>query len=279
MTRPATAIRAAIILVAALLAIAVQPAAAQRALIDAHVHYSHDAWDMLPPDKAVAVLREAGLRRAFVSSSSDDGTQMLYRLAPDLVVPVLRPYRKRGETGTWFLDDSVPAMLEARIAANRYAGIGEFHVFGADADRPVMQRVIALAREHRLFLHAHSDDEAVRRIFARDPEARVLWAHSGFADPATVRAMLERYATLWCDLAFRSEQASDGKVAPQWRALFEDFPERFMLGTDTYTPERWFYVVEHARWSRGWLDDLPDDLAENIAWRNAERLADWALKK
>ena len=74
-------------------------------------------------------------------------------------------------------------------------------------------------------------------------------------------------------------QASDGKVAPQWRALFEDFPERFMLGTDTYTPERWFYVVEHARWSRGWLDDLPDDLAENIAWRNAERLADWALKK
>ena len=29
-------------------------------LIDAHVHYSHDAWDGLPPKEAVAVLRRAG---------------------------------------------------------------------------------------------------------------------------------------------------------------------------------------------------------------------------
>ena len=58
-------------------------------MVDAHIHYSHDAWDMLPPDKAVAVLRQAGLALAFVSSSSDDGTQRLYAQAPDLIVPVL----------------------------------------------------------------------------------------------------------------------------------------------------------------------------------------------
>ena len=254
-------------------------AAAERPIIDAHVHYSHDAWEMLPPADAVGLLRQAGLKRAFVSSSSDDGTLKLLAEAPDLIVPVLRPYRRRGETGTWFRDDSVPAMLEARLAANAYAGIGEFHVFGADADTPVMQRVIALARQHRLFLHAHSDAEAVRRIFARDPQAHVLWAHSGFDDPATIRAMLERYPTLWCDLAFRSEQARDGKVEPHWRTLFEDFPDRFTLGTDTYVPERWHYVVEHAAWSRAWLEDLPAALADNIAWRNAERLADWAMSK
>lgn len=269
---------ATICLVLALLPMA-GAAWAQRALIDTHIHYSHDAWEMLPPAKAIEVLREAGLKRAFVSSSSDDGTQMLYRLAPDLVVPVLRPYRRRGETGTWVRDDSVPAMLEQRLDAYTYAGIGEFHVFGDDADLPVMRRVIELAHRHRIFLHAHSDSAAVERIFARNPQARVLWAHSGFDHPGRIRALLERFPNLWCDLAFRSEQASDGSVEPAWRALFEAFPDRFMLGTDTFAPERWFYVVEHAAWSRAWLNDLPVELAENIAWRNAQRLADWALKQ
>ena len=80
---------------------AVASVQAQTPLADAHIYYSHDAWDILPPAEAIKVLRKAGLRRAFVSSSSDRGTQMLYRLAPDLIVPVLRPYRRRGELGAW----------------------------------------------------------------------------------------------------------------------------------------------------------------------------------
>ena len=39
------------------------------------------------------------------------------------------------------------------------------------------------------------------------------------------------------------------------------------------TPERWHYVVEHASYSRKWLAELPAELADNIAFRNAERLA------
>ena len=58
----------------------------------------------------------------------------------------------------------------------------------------------------------------------------------------------------------------------EWRALFTEFPDRFTVGTDTYTPERWYYIGEHATWSRAWLADLPAPLAERIAWRNAEAL-------
>ena len=43
-------------------------------IFDAHLHYSHDAWERLPPTEAVALLRQAGLKAAMVSSSSDDGT-------------------------------------------------------------------------------------------------------------------------------------------------------------------------------------------------------------
>ena len=53
---------------------------------------------------------------------------------------------------------------------------------------------------------------------------------------------------------------------------FLEFPDRFLVGTDTFTPERLHYIAEHARWSRQWLSDLPRDVAEKIAFRNGERL-------
>ena len=132
--------------------------------------------------------------------------------------------------------------------------------------------MVQLAREHKLFLHSHSDADAIERQFKQDPNARILWAHAGFETQEKVREMLRRHPQLWCDLAFRSDHATAGKVEAGWRAAFLEFPDRFMLGTDTYTPERWYYVVEHARWSRQWLADLPRDVAERIGWKNGEAL-------
>lgn len=247
-------------------------------LIDTHIHYSHDTWDMLPPTKAVQVLRDAGLKKAFVSSSSDKGTQRLYRAAPDLIIPVLRPYRKRGELSTWFKDESVIDLLASKLANNTYAGIGEFHIFGDDANLPVMRAVVKLASKYKIFLHAHSDAQAIKNLFSQDPNARILWAHSGFERPEIIDEMLGLYPNLSTDLAFRSKHASNGKVDSDWLALFTKYPLRFMVGTDTYAPERWYYVIDHADWSRSWLNSLPLTLKQNIAYKNAQMLAQWALK-
>jgi hypothetical protein len=256
----------------ALCALAGRAGAAEPPIFDAHLHYSHDAWETVPPQEAVAILRKAGLKRALISSSGDDGQQRLLALAPDLVITELRPYRSRGEIGTWFRDESVIGYLEDRLKRYRYAGIGEFHLYGADADLPVPRRMVQLARERGLFLHAHSDVEAVERLFRQWPEARILWAHSGFERPEKVREMLRKHRNLWCDLAFRTDHARGGKVDADWRAAFLEFSDRFMVGTDSFTPERWHYIGEHASWSRQWLADLPPDVAERIAWKNGETL-------
>jgi hypothetical protein len=247
-------------------------AGAELPIFDAHLHYSHDAWDVLPPKDVIAILKKAGVRRALVSSSGDDGQQRLKAEAPDLIVTELRPYRSRGDTGTWFLDETVPGYLEQRLQKFRYAGIGEFHLYGADADLPVPRRMVQLAKQYKLFLHAHSDADAVERLFRQWPEAKILWAHAGFDRPENVRAMLRKYRNLWCDLAFRTDHGSGGKVDAEWRKAFLEFPERFMVGTDSFTPERWHYVIEHAGWSRAWLADLPKDVAERIAYKNGEAL-------
>ena len=264
------ALRAAFVCVLALAAGAVR--AAELPIFDAHLHYSHDAWEVVPPKVAIELLRKAGLRRALVSSSNDDGNQKLYAEAPDLILPSLRPYRSRGETSSWVRDPGVVPYLETRLAKYRYVAVGEFHLFGADADLPVPRRMVELARQNKLLLHAHSDVDAVERLFRQWPEARILWAHSGFDSPERVREMLRKHRNLWCDLAFRSDHGSGGKPTPEWRAAFLEFPDRFMVGSDTFTPERWPFVVEHAKWSRAWLADLPRDVAEKIAYRNGEAL-------
>ena len=246
--------------------------AAELPIFDAHMHYSHDAWEVLPPDKALALLRQAGVTRALVSSSGDDGQQRLAQLAPDLILPSLRPYRQRGDQGSWFRDESIKTYLEERLAKHRYVAIGEFHIYGADADLPVPRHLVQLARRHGLVLHSHSDADAIERQFDQWPQARILWAHAGFDTPQRVRAMLAKHPRLWCDLAFRSDHAPGGELDPEWKQLFLDFPDRFMVGTDTFTPERWPYVVEHSRWTRQWLAQLPAAVAERIAHRNGEAL-------
>ncbi len=241
-------------------------------IADAHVHYSHDSVEMTPPQRVIELMRAANLKFALVSSSDDRGTQLLTELAPELIIPGLRPYRRRGELNTWYTDEKALAYTERLLKTNRYASIGEFHLYGDTADLPIPKRIVELAAQHNLVLHAHSDAEAVEKLLAQNSAVKVLWAHAGFDDPATISDMLSKHDRLWADLAFRSEVGSGGSLSPEWAALFHEHPQRLMLGTDTYTPERMYFVPEHAAGARTWLATLPEELAENIAWKNAYNL-------
>ena len=241
-------------------------------IFDGHLHYSHDAVEMIPPEKAVAILRAAGLKYAVISSSNDEGTQKLRALAPDLILPALRPYRSRADTSSWLQNEAIIPYLKERLAKYRYVAIGEFHVSGDQARQPIMKATVELAKQHQLVLHAHSDAQAIEILFELNPAATILWAHSGFDQPAVIGPMLKKYPRLFADLAFRSDYVSSGELDPTWRQLFDQYPDRFIAGTDTYTPERWAYVGDYAQWMRQWLSKLPSPLKEKLAYQNGEAL-------
>ena len=44
-----------------------------------------------------------------------------------------------------------------------------------------------------------------------------------------------------------------------------------MVGTDTFSPERWYYIIDHANWSREWLADLPHEVAQKLPIRMLKR--------
>ena len=241
-------------------------------VFDAHIHYSHDVWDAIPPEEAIRRLRAIGVKRALVSSTSYEGTQKLYQADPDFVVPSLRPYRKRGTLDSWMYDESVIPYLKERLQKYHYAAIGELHIDGEQAYTPVMQEIIRLAKQYKLILHVHSDAQAVKFIFEQDPGARILWAHAGFDYAYIISKLMDKHRNLWADLSFRYEIINNGRIMPAWQKLLTEHGDRFLLGIDTYTPQRWLNIDNIMQQQQELLAALPADIARKIAYENGERL-------
>ena len=175
--------------------------------------------------------------------------------------------------GTWPNDPAAQAYVEERLKRGIYRGIGEFHLSAAQADAPVVRRFAELAAQHQLFLHAHADDGTIDKLLRLYPQVRILWAHAGMSAPAaTVEQLLEQSANLWVELSLRFDIASGGRLDPTWHAVFVKYPDRFMVGTDTWVTSRWNDIVPGMQNIRSWLGQLPRDVAEGIAYRNAARL-------
>jgi len=244
-------------------------------IFDAHLHYNAEAVVAYPVPAALETVRRHGVRAILATSVPNDGTRALFgaQSAEVRVVPFLRPYRSDADRTTWFRDAQTLALIETELARGYYRGLGEFHVFGDDARSDVVARIVDLAVGRGLYLHAHCDEAALERIFGHNANARIIWAHTGFnTPPDRVAQWFERHPTLWGELSYRYDMTENGVLKTQWRNLLLRYRDRFVIGSDTWTNDRWERYGEIIDWYRGWLSQLPDDVARAIAWTNAERL-------
>jgi predicted TIM-barrel fold metal-dependent hydrolase len=250
-------------------------------IFDAHLHYNDEARAPFPLPSVLALFREHGVRTILATSRPNDGTRALAEAAraspasAPRVVPFIRPYRNHADRATWFRDPAIYALIERELARDiDWRGIGEFHVFGAaDAGTPQVRRIVDLAVSRGLWLHAHCDEAALEALYRHDPRAKFVWAHSGFTvPPARLAEWLDRHPTLVGELSYRYDVTSEGRVTEAWRALFARHPDRFVLGSDTWINERWSSYGEILALYRGWLAQLPQDVAAAIAHGNGERL-------
>ena len=269
---------AAPLLMAALLAVALfRPGAAGEPMpiFDTHAHYSRAAWATYGPVAVLAAMDAAGVRRALVSSTPDDGTLRLYRAGAGRIVPMLRPYHDDVTPSNWARHPDVRAYLEERLAMGVHRGIGEIHLYDEKAARaPAVAWLAGTAVVRNLFVHVHSDAAPLRALLAIDSGLKVLWAHAGMsAPPAVIGELLAGHPRLWTEVSFRGfDIAPGGKLDAAWRDLLVRHRDRFMVGTDTYVTGRWDAYGDLIEEHRRWLAQLPRDVAEAIAWGNAARL-------
>jgi hypothetical protein len=272
----AAAAAAVVLLAAAPLRAAEEPIE----IFDAHLHYNWEPKPFYDVDQVLALFKKHRVTGILATSRPNDGTHALMDATKDgkaaglWVVPFLRPYRVRPDIQTWFNDPTIFDLIQDEYKRGYYRGLGEFHLSGKAADTEWVKKAVNFAVAHDLYLHAHADDEAVEILMRHNPRARIIWAHTGFGlSSARVAAMLATYPQLWGELSYRSGiTANGGQLTPEWRGLFEKYPDRFLLGSDTWISERWASYGAIMAEYRGWLKQLSPDVAKQIAHGNARRL-------
>lgn len=242
-------------------------------IFDVQLHYNREAWEYFSPRAIVGTLKRLNIRNAAVSSAPNEGTFRLRDAGALELLPLLSPYRTADDRTTWFTDEGVIALMRNELSSHSWRGIGELHLLDGQVKGPVVRFVVEEAARRNLVVLAHSDVEGLKQLFALEPRLRILWAHAGMtATPIAIDGMLYRYRNLWVELSHRTDMVDNGEPKPEWRDLLLRYPGRFMVGSGTYDNSYWYEYRYIMAGIREWLRELPPEVAEDIAYRNAERL-------
>jgi amidohydrolase family protein len=129
----------------------------------------------------------------------------------------------------------------------------------------------------------HANIEAFERLLAHNPRAKVIWAHLGsdFTGYRTVeldRRLLQAHPNLYIEIKTDPEAPgknypldANGKIKPEWRKLFTDFPDRFVIGSDQHYPEP---KDADKRWQETILlfNQLPEAVRRKIGTENVAHI-------
>ena len=146
-------------------------------------------------------------------------------------------------------------------------------------------KILEVAAKHKtpVVIHDELNAEAAKALEAAlsaAPAATIVLAHGGESTPATLEGLLERHPNLVVDLSGMHFQRTPalatekGPLDPAWRALIVKRPDRFVMGIDVWAA-RLFEPAMLDRlmtWTRRILGELPPEVAERIAHRNAAAL-------
>lgn len=220
---------------------------------------------------------------------------------------LLKIFFRHGVEGTEDADNGMfqklMAELEEDFAAGRLKGIGE--IFGNNRtsnpkpklrrksriDAPTYKAMLDLAARFDgvIQIHVQMDEDSIQQLEGladHNPDGIIVWAHCGSnSHPEQVRAVLQRHGNIFCDLSARhrpklpprviamrphSEIFTAGSLDAGWKALIEDMPDRFMVGTDTKTEAHYDQGIETIR--SGLLANLSAQTARKVAYQNAQKL-------
>ena len=172
--------------------------------------------------------------------------------------------------------DDLLLFLLADIAAQHNVPV-VFHIEAVPDDMPLPSNLKSPPNPPRL----HANIAAFERLLAHNRRAKIIWAHAGadltgFRTPDLCRRLLQAHSNLYMEI--KTDPVSpglnpvlvDGKIKPEWLKLFQDFPSRFIIGSDEHYPassgpQRWEASVLL-------LNQLPAGLKRKIGVANVARL-------
>ena len=269
-------------------------------IIDLHFH-AEEHWDI---PTLVDRFNGLGVAQAGNGGARSDSTALSFAsTAPGRFIPFGGQgsiYRWTAEQGERAWNLQTPQILgyldqlEEQLRSGALRGIGELFVNNMHsspsntptkypADSPLMQRLWAMSATYQVPLSVHMEGESdsvaqMERLLNSNPAGTWIWAHAGQSGPDVIRKLFAAHPNLYCELSARTHLPSvgadvdtNGTLKPLWKQLFEDYPDRFVLGTDTGEVSYAKYAQLVLRW-RTILDQVSAPTRTKIAHANAERL-------
>ncbi len=190
--------------------------------------------------------------------------------------------------------------LEEELKNGNISGIGELFINKKSRDRhgrktnvfaPTYQKILDLVERYDgvMQIHVDSDKEAIQQLKMlanHNPNGKIIWAHCGGDTTASeVRKVLTKHPNIFCDLSSRhppnlTDKKSRGSpnkkifdnhnLNKSWKILIEEFPNRFMVGTDTKKLGPYNSAIYSIR--NGLLSNLSKETAKKVAIDNARRI-------
>jgi len=165
-------------------------------------------------------------------------------------------------------------------------------------DSVLMHRFAELGAKYRvpLVMHCEAEPEFAEQMIhlvRTHPDTTFIWAHNcGRSSGEQITRMFSELPNLQADLGLMMSTGGegygsywprrtpwmhliasrDGVLLPEMQALFERFPERFYVGTDTAHARVYAFYARRADLWRRFLSQLSLATARKIAFENAERL-------
>ncbi len=168
--------------------------------------------------------------------------------------------------------DDLTALVYGETARANHIALDPIYEFAAEKDLPVFihSNIGSVWRREPIYLNE------IEEVVKKHPKTRFVWCHAGISRrilvPSTiqhVRRLLSTYSNLFVDLSWEIYDlylVKEGKPDKQWLSLEEEFPDRFLIGSDQVghsegykeTLLRYFLI----------LDALKPQTAKKIAHEN-----------
>lgn len=240
---------------------------------DAYWYSATDVWVAAAVNKLTAAQREHF--HPFLSGfnpndkNSAEHIQRMLDLNPGLWQGIGEVFTRHDDLTALISGDTPRANNEAMSKVYKLAG---------EQDLPVLLHSNITSKRERNPLYLAEIEEPL----AQFPDTRFIWAHAGssveihrhqtrmpFLLPELTR-LLAQHRNLYVDLSWSMLTPylldEQGKARPEWVALVERFPERFMLGSDVVG--RFDKVGQELRSFDPFLDALPESVARKVAKDN-----------
>lgn len=259
--------------------------------VDAHSHLFED----MRADEVIVAFRKAGVAGVLIMWPDPYPVRTLADQNPGYVVPMLSISADK----TVLTNETAATFARARDQmgfcgfgelATRLQSNGDMSDAASIAD-PRRLKIYDVAAEKGTPVNMHvSLDQAAtvaafEGIVAARPNTPFVLNHGGLtAGPELLSRLLTTYRNVYVELSGRltpptaqqprpqSALTAEGSLKPEWRTLLERFPDRFMFGMDVQSIASVQGIPERLAIARAAFAALPQQLEENIAFRNVGRL-------